>query len=127
MLTVPTALLLHRTADGSHHDWLVGTPDFHLDPGARLWAARVRPASRHWRGLGGFGLTVIAPHRRAYLHDQGAIPGGRGVVTRIDQGTAVLRLWARGRMVWDVQMHGFTGTIEVLQRFGNNRAEAVVL
>lgn len=112
MLTVPTALLLHRTADGSHHDWLIGMPDFHQTPDARLWTARVRPASRHWDELGRFDLTEIAPHRRAYLDYQGTIPGGRGVVTRIDRGTAVIRLWSRERIVWDIQMREFTGTIQ---------------
>lgn len=127
MLTVPTALLLHRTADGSHHDWLVGTPDYHRDPGAGLWTARVRPASRHWRGLGRFDLTVIAPHRRAYLDYQGAVPGGRGTVTRIDRGQAVIRLWSRDRIVWELQMRDFTGTIEAQKRTGNNWGAAVVL
>ena len=127
MLTVPTALLLHRTADGSHHDWLVGMPDFQQDPCTRLWTARVRPASRLWRGLGRFDLALIAPHRRAYLDYQGAIPGGRGLVTRIDRGKATIRLWSRDRIVWDVRMRDFTGTIEAQKRFGNNWAAAVVL
>lgn len=127
MLTVPTALLLHRTADGSHHDWLLGTPDYLQAPDTRLWTARVVPPSRHWRGLGSFGLTVIAPHRRAYLDYQGTISGGRGSVIRIDRGTAVIRLWSSGRIVWDVRMRDFTGTIEAKKLAGNNWGAAVVL
>lgn len=127
MLTVPTALLLHRTNDGSHHDWLVGMPDYHRDPGTRLWTARVRHASRHWYALGRFDLALIAPHRRAYLHYQGPVPAGRGTVTRIDRGTAGVRLWSHDRIVWDIQMRDFAGTIEVHIKPANHRATAVVL
>ncbi|MEZ6191281.1 MAG: hypothetical protein R3C45_08320 [Phycisphaerales bacterium] len=127
MLTVPTALLLHRTTDGSHHDWLVGMPDYRQDPTTRLWAARVAPASRHWRGLGRFDLSVIAPHRRAYLEYQGAVSDGRGSVMRIDRGTAVILLWSSMRIVWEVRMRDFTGTIEAQKRAGNNWGATVVL
>jgi hypothetical protein len=111
MLVVPTTLLLHRTTEETHHDWLVGTPDHHRDAGSRLWAARVRPASGDWRGLGCFDLDVIAPHRRTYLDYQGPVAGNRGYVTRADRGTATIRLWSRDRIVWDVRMRGFIGTI----------------
>lgn len=126
MLVVPTTLLLHQTADGSHHDWLVGTPDYHRDPDSRLWAARVRPDSGNWRGLECFDLHLIAPHRRVYLGYQGPIAGGRGYVTRADRGSAVIRMWSRDRIVWDLRMRGFAGTIDA-KRLTQTRWRAGVL
>lgn len=126
MLTVPTALLLHRTASETHHDWLVGTPQYHIDRGSGLWTARVQPASRDWRGVETFDLTVIEPHRRVYLDFQGSLTGGRGVVTRADRGQAVIRLWSRDRIVWDVRMRDFVGPIQA-RRIGDARWRAGVL
>ncbi len=114
MIRVPTALLLHRTADDSHHDWLIGMPGQAHDPRARLWTARVGPASRHWRALGRFDLVAIKPHRSMYLDYQGPVPGGRGHVLRIDRGDAVVRLWRSRRIVLDLSMLRFSGRVELL-------------
>jgi hypothetical protein len=126
MLRVPTALLLHRTPTGCHHDWLVGTPEYRSDPDSGLWTARVGPASRDWRELGHFDMTQLPPHRRAYLDYQGPISDGRGTVVRIDRGSAVIRLWSHDRIVWDVQMCHYTGLIDA-KRLNEQvwRAEAV--
>lgn len=111
MLRVPTALLLHTTPDGRHYDWLVGTAEYGVDPQARLWTARVAHPSEAWRGLGCFDLAVIAPHRRVYLDYQGLVSGGRGGVTRLDRGEAVIELWRAGRIVCDIQMKHFRGRV----------------
>ncbi len=112
MLRVPTALLLHTTPDGRHYDWLVGTPDYATAPQARLWTARVAHPSEAWRGLGCFDLTVIAPHRRAYLDYQGPISGGRGEVTRADRGEAVIELWRASRIVWGIRLQHFQARVQ---------------
>lgn len=111
MLNVPTALLLHRTATGRHHDWLIGTPAYYADPSSGLWAARVLPDDRDWRGVRSFLLTPLPPHRRAYLTYQGPISRGRGSVMRVDQGSALIGIWTGERLELDVRMRGFQGRI----------------
>lgn len=115
MLTVPTALLLHQTPSGSHYDWLIGTPEYQRDRHSRLWTARVALPCRAWQDAGGFDLTELPPHRRAYLTYQGPISGGRGTVQRIDQGTVIIRLWTDERRIWDIGMTGFQGIIEAIR------------
>ncbi len=112
MLRVPTALLLHQAPTGRHYDWLVGTPEYHRDPLAGLWTARVTQPSRCWRGLGGFDLTLLPPHRRRYLDYQGPVSGGRGGVLRVDRGTVVIHLWRENRVVWEVRCEHFSGLVE---------------
>ena len=116
MLRVPTTLLLHRTPTGCHHDWLVGTPEYLSAPDSRLWTARISPASRDWRSLGRFDMTQLPPHRRVYLDYQGPISDGRGAVMRVDQGSVVIRQWARDRIVWDVQLRLFKGCVEATRQ-----------
>ena len=118
MLRVPTTLLLHQTPTGRHHDWLIGGPDYLSDPRSRLWTARVGPACEDWRAIGVFDLRHLPPHRRAYLHYQGPIAGGRGHVRRADHGHAVIRLWREGRIVLDVKLDRFAGQIELTRISG---------
>jgi len=113
MLPVPTALLLHQTPAGRHHDWLIGGPDYRTDPSSRLWTARIRPASERWRKLGVFDLQQLPHHRRTYLRYQGPLTGGRGHVKRIDRGQVVILLWREGRIVLDVTLDRFNGPIEL--------------
>ncbi len=126
MLRVPTALLLHRTPSGSHHDWLIGTPVYLSEPGSGLWTARIGPSSRDWRGLGKFDMTELPPHRRAYLGYQGPIAGGRGTVVRVDHGSVVIRRWTNDRTVWDIQMQHFKGVIEAGRLSGTRWRSSVV-
>lgn len=115
MLTVPTALLHHRTPSGSHYDWLIGQPPDLGGPGGLLWAARVISPSRHWCSLGRFDLQGLPPHRRIYLRYEGPISDGRGHVCRVDQGTAVVVLWCRGRIELEVSMAHFRGRVGLAQ------------
>jgi hypothetical protein len=118
MLQVPTALLLHQTPTGRHHDWLIGGPKYLSDPGSRLWTARVGLASEAWRKAGAFNLKQLPDHRRAYLSYHGPLTGGRGHVKRIDQGHAVVLLWREGRIVLDIKLDRFTGLMELTRVSG---------
>lgn len=93
MLAVPTALLLHTTAAGDHHDWLLGDPARWPTAGARLWTARVQPGSWAWAAVGRFELTPLPPHRPRYLWYEGPISGDRGQVRRVDAGYALVLRW----------------------------------
>ncbi len=126
MLRVPTALLLHQTPTGRHHDWLIGTPQYHRDPASGLWTARVMPPSRCWRELRRFDLTPLAPHRRVYLNHQGPVTGGRGSVLRVDRGVVVIHLWRESRAVLEVRFERFHGLIEVA-RLGDQAWRARVV
>ena len=113
MQTLATALLLHRTPDGCHHDWLIedaAQPDPRT---ARLWTARVALPSRDWARAGRFHLTPLPPHRRLYLGYQGPISGGRGSVQRVDEGRALCRLWSESRIALDVSMRRVSARIEL--------------
>lgn len=110
MHRLPTALLLHRTAAGSHYDWLIADP---CEPGGRLWTARVGLPSRGWLAAGAFELVSIAAHRRAYLCYEGPVPGGRGTVRRVDEGFVLPRLWRAGRIVLELEMRRVRGRAEL--------------
>jgi len=111
MLTVPTALLRHRTPAGDHYDWLMGQPDYATDPGSGLWTARIAVASWDWHDEGSFLLQRLPDHRRAYLSYQGPISGGRGEVVRVDEGSVGLASVADGRMICRVRLQRFQGTL----------------
>jgi hypothetical protein len=102
MRELPTVLLKHTTAQGTHYDWLLAHPDDGL-PDGRLWTARVDHPSSDWPGLLVWNLTPIEPHRREYLTNQGPISGGRGTVTRVDEGVFVPQLWTDSRIVIDLR------------------------
>ena len=119
MIPVPTALLLHTTRHGQHHDWLLGDPDRRGDPAARLWTARVDPPSGDWAGLQQFTLTRLPPHRSIYLRYQGPISGNRGEVRRVDAGYALVLLWRAERIILAVRMSHFTGRIALVPLAGD--------
>lgn len=100
MHALRTAILEHTTPTGVHHDWLIEDPTLQ-DPkatDARLWTARVAPPPQDWPKLKRFGLTVIPPHRRAYLDYQGEVSGNRGHVKRLASGTCDAKLWTAQRI-----------------------------
>ena len=105
MHTLRTAILEHTTTNGVHYDWLIedpALPDPHA-AGARLWAARVAQPPEDWPDLERFEIDVIAPHRRLYLSYQGQVPGHRGRVRRVAEGTCRARLWAADRTILRLQ------------------------
>ncbi|MFA9477020.1 hypothetical protein ACERK3_01810 [Phycisphaerales bacterium AB-hyl4] len=110
MQTQPTVLLEHVTRCGRHFDWLMGDPTL---PGedAPLWTARVGLTSGHWSAAGRLLLTELPAHRRVYLHRQGPIGEGRGVVRRVDAGAVRPGVWTADRRVLTVRMGRFEGVI----------------
>ena len=117
---LPTALLLHRTEEGDHFDWLMVDPRTADDPAARLWTARVAIPSSGWRAVGEFEVEVIAPHRREYLQYEGPVSGNRGSVTRVDEGRHRALAWTDDRIETELVMLGFRGRVE-LTRLENAR------
>lgn len=118
MLSVPTALLLHTSPAGEHHDWLLGEPA--RGPAAagsapaRLWTARVAPPSREWAARRRFELTPLPPHRPRYLRYEGALSDGRGHVRRVDAGYALVMCWQGGGGVVAVRMGQFAGWVHIV-------------
>jgi hypothetical protein len=113
MRVVKTTLLLHTTAEGAHHDWLIEDPSLAGDAERGLWAARVAHPSRAWASLGRFDLIPLPPHRRRYLDYEGPLTDGRGHVRRVDHGTILPLLWAQGRLILDVRLQHFCGRLEL--------------
>lgn len=72
-------VLHHTLPDGSsHYDWL-------LEPAEDAPLISLRVPARLSPGT--FPIERLPDHRRIYLTFQGEISGGRGTVTRIQQGT----------------------------------------
>ncbi|MEX0887348.1 MAG: hypothetical protein WD009_13010 [Phycisphaeraceae bacterium] len=115
MHALPTAILHHRTRYGSHYDWLVTPPhgEFVGADAGRLWTLRVAVEPERWRTAGVWEMEELAPHRAVYLRYEGPVPGGRGQVRRVDDGTIRAELWTRCRRVLDVRMAGFAGRVEL--------------
>jgi hypothetical protein len=104
MIALPTCLLLHQTAAGSHHDWLLANPDQGWDDGSRLWTVRVAPPPGAWLSLGVILLEPIAPHRRHYLTYQGPLSDGRGCVRRLARGWFTPQRWTPEHWVIDLHL-----------------------
>lgn len=106
MLALRSVILLHTTADGVHHDWLIEDPRLAWPqaPEARLWTARLLPPPTQWAQLGRFELSIIPPHRRAYFHYQGAVSGDRGRVRKLASAVCLASLWTEGRIVMQCQI-----------------------
>jgi hypothetical protein len=113
MTPLPTALLHHTTAEGSHYDWLLTNPH---EPTGRLWTARVTIPSRLWAALGSWTLTPIPPHRRIYLSYQGPLSDNRGSVTRVDEGTILPLLWTSDRIEVCLSMRYCKGIVRMRKR-----------
>jgi hypothetical protein len=104
MIALPTCLLLHQTAAGSHHDWLLANPADAWDRQSRLWTARVAAPLEAWLSLGVILLEPIAPHRRHYLTYQGPLSDGRGSVRRMARGWFVPQRWSPQQWVIDLHL-----------------------
>jgi hypothetical protein len=146
MLRLPTCVLRHQTAQGSHFDWLLMPvipaasgfgngrsrastcdPKALTNPDARLWTGRVEHTSATWAKLGRFTLQRIADHRPIYLNYQGPISGGRGSVVRVDSGWVVPLLWSTSRIVVHVQMRYVCHRMELRQLAGDRFAATVMV
>lgn len=77
------ALLEHTTGSDRHWDLLVEVPGAERLPTWRLAANPLEAA-------GAVRAERIADHRRVYLEFEGELTGGRGVVRRLDRGSAVV-------------------------------------
>lgn len=116
MLTVRTVLLRHHNAQGSHFDWLMEDPAWAgpMDDDQRgLWASRVELDTGDWQPAGRWLVHRLPPHRRLYLHHEGPIGGGRGTVTRVDEGESAIETWSASRCVVHVLMGRFCGRVQL--------------
>ncbi|MFH0982521.1 MAG: DNA polymerase ligase N-terminal domain-containing protein [Planctomycetota bacterium] len=108
MPTPRYVILLHRTADGEH--W-----DFMLETGAALatWQLAAEPT-----GPAGLPLaaTRLADHRKAYLDYEGQLSRNRGAVSRVD--TGVYRLVRQDEDRWEFELAGgrLTGRFAFLRQ-----------
>ena len=76
-------VLLRHECQNSHWDLMIAIPGEE-----RLWTWQVHTAPETWDET--LAAKRIADHRLIYLTYQGEISGGRGHVTRVDAGGAVV-------------------------------------
>ena len=128
MNALRTAILEHTTATGVHHDWLIEDPTLPnpAAPDARLWTARVAPPPQDWPSLQRFDLTVIPPHRRAYLDYQGPVSGNRGYIRRLAHGMCQASIWSTNKIVLSLQSEQVYLVLQ-LTRLASDRWVAVVV
>ena len=92
---MPRYVILEHRWNGVHFDFMVENmgPDNLL----RTWAIDVEAFPKF---VPGFILRARAlpDHRRAYLDFEGEVSGGRGVVTRWDEGTCEVEHWSDHRV-----------------------------
>ena len=105
MLPAATVLLRHERREDTHLDWMIDLPGFGGGgTDGPLTTFRCAVAWPDWQRSGRVGLTALPPHRRAWLHRQGALSGGRGRALRLGRGTAWVEAvhrhgWAM-RLAW---------------------------
>lgn len=90
-------VLRHDCPDGSaHYDWMIERTDPAADPGHHMLTFRVAVLPTRAEA---FEAERIADHRAAYLDFEGAIPGGRGSVARVDAGEARIETLTDARIL----------------------------
>ena len=103
-------ILHHQVENGEH--W-----DFMLEAGGvlRTWQLFREPT-----GIDAVPLPArrIGDHRKAYLEYEGPLKGGRGQVTRVDQGVYDVESESPGRLVIQLSGRRLRGRV-VLQRHGD--------
>ena len=120
-------VLRHVQGGGEHYDLMVKRPlpAVGAIPGAEALATwRVMLPPSRWAAAGRIELMQLPDHRRAYLHREGRVSGGRGRVHRVDAGWAGVRRWTADQVVVDVQARGFCGTL-MMRRVGGARWIAI--
>ena len=104
-----------------HHDWPTPHFDFLLEAGGvlRAWRLAAEPVA-------GKPLAAEAnfDHRLIYLDFEGEVSGGRGRVTRWDEGTFEWVEDAPGRAVVDVLGTKLTGRVELHYGFTSGASPA---
>ena len=124
-------VLRHVQRGGEHYDLMLERPLAAAGaipgaiPGAGALATwRVMSPPSGWAAAGRLELMQLPDHRRAYLHREGRVSGGRGWVHRVDAGAARVRRWTADQIVVDVQARGFRGTL-MMRRVGGARWIAI--
>lgn len=112
MLERRCVLLRHEQRHNPHYDLMIEDPAEPAGEGA-LVTWRVGLPSWDWAAAGKVRLDQLGAHRRVYLSREGAVSGGRGWVRRVDEGAAIVRLWAEGRAVVELRLGRFTGTMHL--------------
>ncbi len=86
------ALLIHDSPRGLHYD-------FFLEKGGVLktWALTQLPAPGSE-----IPCDALADHRPIYLDYEGPVSGGRGTVTRWDQGTYLVEVWSDDEIIVEI-------------------------
>lgn len=81
-------VLRHDCPDGSWHlDWMIQRSDPAVDPSRPLLSFRVGVSPL---AADRFEAERIGDHRAAYLDHEGEVSGGRGSVTRVSSGRALI-------------------------------------
>jgi hypothetical protein len=116
----PSVLLLHTLPDGSsHYDWMIRRPDGGGGGGGGLITFRLSERLDAFRGLA-FVAQRLADHRREYLAYEGEIPGDRGRVQRIAEGSFEFEADAPERFCVRGHLGSLSARIEG-SRHGGNR------
>jgi hypothetical protein len=89
-------ILLHRDDAGEHWDFMI-----EQESTLATWKLPADPADPDALPIQG---TRIADHRKRYLDYEGPIAGGRGDVSRVDEGTCDVHL-SSGRE-WQITLAG---------------------
>jgi hypothetical protein len=119
MLERRCVLLRHEQPHNPHYDLMIEDPAAAPGEGA-LVSWRIGRPSWEWSAAGKLELVRVGDHRRAYLSRGGAVSRGRGWVWRVDEGTAVVQLWASGRAVVELRLGRFRGAVH-LDRLDGDR------
>ena len=107
------ALLIHDSPRGLHYD-------FFLEDGVALksWALPRLPEA----GLE-IACDALADHRSIYLDYEGPISGGRGTVTRWDQGTFAIESWTDNEIIVALAGTQLAGRVQLRFEAGQWRFE----
>jgi hypothetical protein len=107
------ALLIHDSPRGLHYDFFLEKGD-----ALKTWALSRLPESGPEMPC-----EALADHRLIYLEFAGPISGGRGTVTRWDQGTYSAEVWTDETIIVELSGEKLTGRIAMQSRAGRWHVE----